>query len=44
MLNRGADISVVADFLGHESIETTKVYLRFRKKHLRKLHDQIWKE
>lgn len=44
LLNRGADISVVADFLGHESIETTKVYLRFRKKHLRKLHDQIWKE
>jgi site-specific recombinase XerD len=44
MLNRGADISVVADFLGHESIETTKVYLRFRKKHLRSLHDQIWKE
>lgn len=44
MLERGADISVLADFLGHESIETTKVYLRFRKKHLRKLHDQIWKE
>jgi len=38
MLERGADIGVVQELLGHSSIATVAVYTRVTMKHLREVY------
>ena len=40
LLRRGADIRHIQQFLGHEDLETTKVYLRLVPGQLREDHDK----
>lgn len=42
IINRGGDISLVKDLLGHRSIETTQVYLRFDMTRLQSGLDRIF--
>lgn len=43
MLEKGADISFVADLLGHESVETTRdFYLKWQKGRKKALFQRIW--
>lgn len=41
LINKGADISIVADILGHESISTTKKYIHFKREKLREHFDRF---
>lgn len=41
MLERGANIRAVAELLGHQSLETTKVYLHYKNADLKELHRRI---
>ncbi|MDL2227715.1 site-specific tyrosine recombinase XerD [Bacteroidales bacterium OttesenSCG-928-K03] len=40
MIQRGADIRIVQDMLGHESILTTEIYTHINKQHLRDVVDK----
>lgn len=40
-LNHRNDISLLADLLGHESLETTKIYLRYSMQEQREMVDQL---
>lgn len=39
LLQRGADVRHIQDFLGHRSLDTTKIYLRLVAGHLREAYD-----
>ena len=41
LLNKGADLRAVQEFLGHKNIVTTQIYTHVTKPHLRKAHEQF---
>lgn len=41
MINHGVDISFVSKFLGHESLDVTKIYLHFTNQGLKKIHQAV---
>ena len=40
MLERGADIRVIQEILGHEELSTTEIYTRVSIAHLKAVHDR----
>ena len=41
LINHGVDISFVGKFLGHESLDVTKIYLHFTNQGLKKIHEAV---
>lgn len=41
LINKGVDISFVGKFLGHESLDVTKIYLHFTNQGLKKIHEAV---
>ena len=41
LINKGVDISFVGKFLGHESLDVTKLYLHFTNQGLKKIHEAV---
>lgn len=41
MIDHGVDISFVGKFLGHESLDVTKLYLHFTNQGLKKIHEAV---
>ena len=44
MLNRGADLNVIKELLGHESLATTQIYTHVTDQHLREVHEKFHSE
>lgn len=42
LLSNGVDITYIAEMMGHTSIETTRVYLRFENPKLREIHQKCF--
>ena len=40
MLERGADIRIIQEILGHEELSTTEIYTRVSIAHLKAVHDR----
>lgn len=44
LLNKGVDIRHISEFLGHESLETTKIYTHVSNLNLRNIYQKIYEE
>ena len=42
LVKQGVPMTVVADLLGHGSLETTKIYLKLTEREVRKMFDQCF--
>ena len=43
MLDRGVDLRYIADLMGHESLDTTRIYTHYTNPQLRKIYENAWK-
>lgn len=43
MLAEGVDIRYIADFMGHESLDTTRMYTHYSNPKLKEIYDGVWK-
>jgi len=43
MLAEGVDLRYIADLMGHESLDTTRIYTHYTNPQLRSIYDWVWK-
>lgn len=43
MLAEGVDLRYIADFMGHESLDTTRMYTHYSNPKLKEIYDGVWK-
>lgn len=43
MLDKEVDIRYIADLMGHESLDTTRMYTHYTNPKLRSIYDRVWK-
>lgn len=43
MLGEGVDLRYIADLMGHESLDTTRMYTHYANPRLHAIYDQVWK-
>lgn len=43
MLERGVDLRYIGDFMGHQSLDTTKIYTHYTNPQLRAIYDRVMK-
>ncbi|MBQ3306435.1 tyrosine-type recombinase/integrase [Candidatus Saccharibacteria bacterium] len=43
MLDKEVDLRYIADLMGHESLDTTRIYTHYTNPKLRSIYDRVWK-
>lgn len=43
MLGEGVDLRYIADLMGHESLDTTRIYTHYTNPKLKAIYDEVWK-